>query len=302
MYQSKSSCIEYIKSYDLCNRCHDIKSCYKCKDYKYKYGLTHNELVNLAARYLEFSGFRVILTEPGYVSEKPDAIGFKEGCSVLIECKASRSDFLADRKKPFRNGKEKGVGNYRYYLTNPYVANIHDLPHKWNLLWAIDENTIYHINTPSSIDNHYSLECNYRFNDINLELENTLLYSWCSKKLNNYIPSSYKTGKEFKVFSYLNESEYAKEIFNTDGYCSFCIHRDNPIDKCNKGIEDNKFWELTPEILERYQGINRTGLYDTYYKDKYKNGSHCKGFEIDFNVLYSKKNDYKGDIKLDINN
>ena len=48
----------------------------------------------------------------------PDAIGWKKAChSVLVECKVSRADFLADRGKPFRQNPETGVGCERYYLS-----------------------------------------------------------------------------------------------------------------------------------------------------------------------------------------
>ena len=50
--------------------------------------------------------------------EMPDAIGWKRGChSVLVECKSSRADFLADREKPWRQKPENGAGCERFYLT-----------------------------------------------------------------------------------------------------------------------------------------------------------------------------------------
>jgi hypothetical protein len=65
----------------------------------------------------------------------PDAIGWKQAChSVLVECKVTRADFLADRAKPFRQKPEKGVGSERFYLTPAGLAKIEELPAGWGLL------------------------------------------------------------------------------------------------------------------------------------------------------------------------
>ena len=65
----------------------------------------------------------------------PDAIGWKEAChSVLVECKVSRADFLADREKPFRQKPETGVGCERYYLAPKGMIRIEELRPGWGLL------------------------------------------------------------------------------------------------------------------------------------------------------------------------
>jgi hypothetical protein len=65
----------------------------------------------------------------------PDAIGWKQQChSVLVECKITRADFLADRAKPFRQKPEKGVGSERFYLTLPGLVRLEELPPGWGLL------------------------------------------------------------------------------------------------------------------------------------------------------------------------
>ena len=78
----------------------------------------------------------VILSEQACVSgEMPDAIGWKRAChSVLVECKISRADFLADRDKPFRKKPELGVGCERFYLTPPGLARHEEMPPGWGLL------------------------------------------------------------------------------------------------------------------------------------------------------------------------
>lgn len=287
-----NTCLHYMKGKDyvMCNKVHD--SCKDCKDYT-KARLTHSELVDLAVRYLRYKGYEVILTEPGYRSELPDAIGFKSGYSCLIECKASRPDFLKDKKKPFRNGTTKGVGSERIYLTNPNVANVHDLPPKWKLMWAVNENELFLIN-PFPIFGYINDLSDYRFSsdERNIELENDLLYSWCWRSLHYYAPTGESKGKKLEVHG-RKCPEYAQDVFDRDGYCGFCIHRDNPIDKCNMGWEDSKHgkyygWE---KDIDKTSGINRTGL--IFAKQHYLNGQHCKGFELDREVMFSEKNDYK---------
>ncbi|MGB8011567.1 MAG: hypothetical protein WCF68_08135 [Terriglobales bacterium] len=78
----------------------------------------------------------VVLSEQACVSgEMPDAIGWKKAChSVLVECKVSRADFLADRDKPFRQKPEIGVGCERFYLAPQGLIRTDDLPAGWGLL------------------------------------------------------------------------------------------------------------------------------------------------------------------------
>ena len=65
----------------------------------------------------------------------PDALGWKQAChSVLVECKVTRADFLADRAKPFRVKAEKGVGSERFYLTPPALIHSAEVPTGWGLL------------------------------------------------------------------------------------------------------------------------------------------------------------------------
>jgi hypothetical protein len=98
--------------------------------------MTHAQLVERAVRWLRSYRCGVILSEQACVSgEMPDAIGWKRAChSVLVECKISRADFLADREKPFRQKPEKGVGGERFYLMPPSLVNVEELPAGWGLL------------------------------------------------------------------------------------------------------------------------------------------------------------------------
>jgi hypothetical protein len=98
--------------------------------------MTHAQLVEKAVRWLRSYRCGVVLSEQACVSgEMPDAIGWKRANhSVLVECKVTRSDFLADRAKPFRLTPEKGVGSERFYLTPPSLMKVEELPAGWGLL------------------------------------------------------------------------------------------------------------------------------------------------------------------------
>ncbi|EKA5635910.1 hypothetical protein OKZ62_001814 [Vibrio navarrensis] len=68
-----------------------------------------------------------------------DAIGIKtaEGTeTIVVEVKISRSDFFADRKKPFRIKPESGMGNYRYYMCPEGLIDQTELPTKWGLIYV----------------------------------------------------------------------------------------------------------------------------------------------------------------------
>ncbi len=110
---------------------------------------THDELVRRACRWLRNSavtedGERVYHVKCGVVlselatsaSEVPDAIGWYNCgmCSILIEVKTSRGDFLSDAKKWFRRRPQQGMGNERYFLTPVGLLSVDDLPNDWGLL------------------------------------------------------------------------------------------------------------------------------------------------------------------------
>jgi hypothetical protein len=98
--------------------------------------MTHAQLVERAVRWLRWYRCGVVLSEQACASgEMPDAIGWKRAShSVLVECKVTRADFLADRAKPFRMKPEKGVGSERFYLTPPALIKVEELPLGWGLL------------------------------------------------------------------------------------------------------------------------------------------------------------------------
>lgn len=99
--------------------------------------VTHSELVEFAALYLRRSCNIVITEMASGAVEEPDAIGFNSSNSILVECKASRSDFLSDKRKPYRHG-ESGMGTQRYYCCPRGLIKRDELPERWGLLEVAD--------------------------------------------------------------------------------------------------------------------------------------------------------------------
>jgi hypothetical protein len=98
--------------------------------------MTHAQLVQIATRWLRRYRCGVVLSEQACVNgEMPDAIGWKRAChSVVVECKTSRADFLADLNKPFRRKPETGLGCERFYLAPAGLLAPGELPKGWGLL------------------------------------------------------------------------------------------------------------------------------------------------------------------------
>ncbi|MGC2449375.1 MAG: hypothetical protein WA477_17125 [Candidatus Sulfotelmatobacter sp.] len=98
--------------------------------------MTHVQLVEKAVRWLRSYRCGVVLSEQACASgEMPDAIGWKKAShSVMVECKVTRSDFLVDREKPWRQKPERGVGSERFYLILPGLIKTEELPAGWGLL------------------------------------------------------------------------------------------------------------------------------------------------------------------------
>jgi len=107
--------------------------------------VTHSELNAIAVKWLLRAtssngagcqvGFQEVSDTTG--KERCDAWGYSwshNPYSVLVEVKVSRSDFLADRKKPHR--QRGGVGSFRYFMCPEGLIDIKDLPDGWGLLWV----------------------------------------------------------------------------------------------------------------------------------------------------------------------
>lgn len=95
--------------------------------------MSHADLVERAARWLRNSlNCRVVFSEPSApLGECPDAIGWVGGRCVIVECKSSRSDFLADQNKLWRRVEGYGLGDWRFYLTSPGLLDGLTIPEGW---------------------------------------------------------------------------------------------------------------------------------------------------------------------------
>lgn len=98
--------------------------------------MTHAQLVEKAVCWLR-SSYRcgIVLSEQACCTgEVPDVIGWKGRCrSVVVECKISRADFLADLKKPWRH-EANALGCERFYLAPKGLISAEELPKNWGLL------------------------------------------------------------------------------------------------------------------------------------------------------------------------
>jgi hypothetical protein len=115
--------------------------------------MTHAELVGRAVRWLRNQkACSVVFSEySGPTMEQPDALGFHRGMfSVLVECKVSRADFHADRRKPFRSHPSHGMGRERWYLTPTGLLTAEDLPEGWGLVEVANARCL-RIVRPSSV-------------------------------------------------------------------------------------------------------------------------------------------------------
>lgn len=105
--------------------------------------MTHKELVDAAHRWVLNSAKCGVAYKETYTNcsngEYPDVIGFGGRGSVLIECKTSRSDFFADKKKLFRMYPELGMGTYRFYCCPTGLLTVADLPPNWGLVYVNDK-------------------------------------------------------------------------------------------------------------------------------------------------------------------
>lgn len=96
-------------------------------------GVSHGDLVQLGARWL---GTRmrcpIVITEMATLGrETPDAIGWGHGgWSLLLECKASRADFMANGRK----NRYVGMGRHRWFLTPQGLVKPEEVPQDWGLL------------------------------------------------------------------------------------------------------------------------------------------------------------------------
>lgn len=101
---------------------------------------THKALVRRMANWLKNSKrHTVVMSEfcSTKITETPDVVGWiGRASSTLIECKISKTDFLADAKKIFRREEEWGIGDFRYMACPSELIKPEDLSDGWGLLYV----------------------------------------------------------------------------------------------------------------------------------------------------------------------
>lgn len=112
--------------------------------------VSHDELSFIAAKWLKKHSQNILIPNCATViidmktleQENPDVLGWNGYCSIMIEVKVNRGDFLSDFKKPFRKFIEKGVGQYRYYCCPTGLIKEDEVPENWGLLYLNEKNKI----------------------------------------------------------------------------------------------------------------------------------------------------------------
>lgn len=101
-----------------------------------------------------------VVCELERVGECPDVFGFGGTKTQMIEVKVSRSDFLADKKKLWRQNPSYGIGQMRSYLCPAGLIAVEELPAKWGLLYINDKNEIERIKEPEPQESNTTEEMN----------------------------------------------------------------------------------------------------------------------------------------------
>lgn len=105
--------------------------------------MTHADLCKIAIRWLTRQKCSVVISEIVSAAwEQPDAIGWKGGWSTLVECKATRADFLRQASK-HTTANGIGAGSKRYFLCPPVVIDSTELQGTdYGLLYVTDDGRV----------------------------------------------------------------------------------------------------------------------------------------------------------------
>jgi len=142
------------------------------------FNFTHHEVVTIGEKWLKQVIKCPVIAKEVKCSgsrEIPDVIGFRADTSFLIECKASRSDFLSDFKKQERQGLCSSLGNYRLYLAPQGVIDHTRVPESWGIL-EINTKGKVNIYCGSSSPERYKQEDPF-FHESDIHKERSMLYS-----------------------------------------------------------------------------------------------------------------------------
>lgn len=118
--------------------------------------MTHNDLVEIGYKWCLSRcafAFKELVTMN---SETPDVLGFNSSGTFLLEAKCSRSDFLADKKKHFRQFPFQGVGDWRFFICEKGLISVDELPSFWGLIEVNKKGKCKVVHNPFGKGNIYS--------------------------------------------------------------------------------------------------------------------------------------------------
>lgn len=100
--------------------------------------MTHDEIAEWGAKRIVSMGYPIALANctSAMMGEQPDILGMDYSAdSIVGEVKVSRSDFFADKKKPWRKDGQ-GMGKCRFFLTPKGLLKPEEIPYGWQL-WEV---------------------------------------------------------------------------------------------------------------------------------------------------------------------
>lgn len=100
--------------------------------------MTHDQIAEWGATRVSKMGYPFAFANctSATAGEQPDILGMNAWANSIVgEVKVSRSDFLADKKKPWRQ-PGKGMGRRRFYLTPEGLLKPEEIPYGWEL-WEV---------------------------------------------------------------------------------------------------------------------------------------------------------------------
>ncbi|HBC3825514.1 TPA: hypothetical protein KD852_003697 [Vibrio parahaemolyticus] len=147
-----------------------------------------------AIRWMKKQGFSVVASNIRTTGSREiiDAIGFRDSCSIVIESKVSRSDFLADKNKPERQDGAKALGTYRFYICPVGLIKPDEvLARGWGLLYSDGKKVVEEFKPkgnrwPRADYDHPSIADWIPFqHQVNEEAERSMLFSLCRRLVSN---------------------------------------------------------------------------------------------------------------------
>lgn len=114
----------------------------------------HNALCEYMAEYCRKkmnAGIVFVEHKTCLTNQIPDVLMFRPNCTVELEIKVQRGDFLQDKKKPHRADPSLGVGDYRFYVAPKGMIKVKELPKNWGLL-EVSGKRVYKTHVPKSFN------------------------------------------------------------------------------------------------------------------------------------------------------